>query len=56
MSYTQQLRDFATYASQNGLRFDLWVRPTTQMSAGTQMSGPLVEAIEAGVINLRFIP
>ncbi len=38
LSYTQQLRDFATYASQRGLRFDLWVRPTTQTS------GPLLDA------------
>ena len=50
LSYTQQLRDFAAHASANGLRFDLWVRPTTQMS------GPLLDAIEAGAINRRFIP
>ncbi len=50
LSYTQQLRDFAAHASANGLRFDLWVRPNTQMS------GPLLDAIEAGVINRRFIP
>jgi hypothetical protein len=50
LSYTQQLRDFATYASQRGLRFDLWVRPTTQLS------GPLLDAIEAGAITRRLIP
>lgn len=50
LSYTQQLRDFAQYAGQRGLRFDLFVRPTTQLS------GPLSEAIQNGVINLRFIP
>ena len=50
LSYTQQLRDFAAYASANGLRFDLWVRPTTRMS------GPLLDAIESGAINRRFIP
>ena len=32
LSYTQQLRDFASYASQKGLRFNLWVRPMTQLS------------------------
>ncbi|HWO22671.1 MAG TPA: toxin TcdB middle/N-terminal domain-containing protein [Kofleriaceae bacterium] len=50
LSYTQQLRDFATYARQNGLRFDLWVRPTTQLSA------PLAREISSGTINLRYIP
>jgi RHS repeat-associated protein len=50
LSYTQQLRDFAAYAGQNGLRFDLWVRPTTQLS------GPLADEVARGAINLRFIP
>lgn len=50
LSYTQQLRDFATYASQRGLRFDLWVRPTTQLS------GPLAQEVANGAINLRYIP
>jgi RHS repeat-associated protein len=50
LSYTQQLRDFASFASANGLRFDLWVR------RGTSLSQPLIDAINAGTINLRFIP
>ncbi len=50
LSYTQQLRDFASHASVNGLRFDLWVRPVTQMSPR------LMDAIESGAINRRFIP
>ncbi|BAS27244.1 hypothetical protein LIP_1393 [Limnochorda pilosa] len=50
LSYTQQLRDFATYAQNNGLRFDLWVRPTTRLS------GPLARDIANGVISLRYIP
>jgi RHS repeat-associated protein len=50
LSYTQQLRDFATFAQQTGRQFDLYVRP------GTQLSGPLSDAIRAGEINLRFIP
>lgn len=50
LSYTQQLRDFASYARQNGLRFDLWVRPTTELS------GPLADEVSSGAINLRFIP
>jgi hypothetical protein len=50
LSYTQQLRDFDAYAYSNGLRFDLYVRPSTELS------GPLQEAIDAGRINLRYIP
>jgi hypothetical protein len=50
LSYTQQLRDFADFAAQNGRQFDLYVRPTTQLS------GPLMDAIRAGHINLRYIP
>ncbi|MBE7540203.1 MAG: hypothetical protein HS122_17550 [Opitutaceae bacterium] len=47
LSYTQQLRDYAAYAGQNGLTFQLWVRE------GAELSGPLVEAIERGEIVLR---
>ena len=50
LSYTQQLRDFASYARANGLRFDLWVRPTTQLT------GPLSQEVASGAINLRIIP
>jgi RHS repeat-associated protein len=50
LSYTQQLRDFASYAQANGLRFDLWVRKAAELS------GPLQEAIRNGSINLRIIP
>lgn len=49
-SYTQQLKDSITYAQQNGLRFDLYVRPDTYLT------GPLRQAIADGVVNLRFIP
>jgi Restriction endonuclease fold toxin 7 len=49
-SHTQQLRDYAAFASANGLRFDLWVRSTTTLS------GPLLDAIEAQTINRRYIP
>jgi Restriction endonuclease fold toxin 7 len=49
-SLTRQLRDFMTFAGQQGLRFDLWVRPSTQLS------GPLNNAVKAGLINLRYIP
>jgi hypothetical protein len=50
LSYTRQLRDFASYAESNGLRFDLWARKATELS------GPLQQAIRSGVINLRVIP
>jgi hypothetical protein len=48
-AFTQQLRDYVQYTS-NGMRFDLYVRPTTILSE------PLQEAISSGAINLRFIP
>ena len=51
LSYTRQLRDFAAYAGEKGLRFDLTVR------AGTRLSGPLQEAVDNGTINLiRGLP
>jgi hypothetical protein len=50
LSYTQQLRDFATYARQSHFQFDLWVRPTTRLSR------PLVNEVASGAIDLRYIP
>jgi hypothetical protein len=50
LSYTSQLRDYTNFAQQTGREFNLFVRPTTQLS------GPLQEAIGAGDINLFFIP
>jgi hypothetical protein len=50
LSYTQQLRDYAQYAAQNGLRFDLYVRSTTGLS------GPLGQAWASGQVNILFIP
>lgn len=38
LSYTRQLRDYADYASRNGLRLDIYVR------GGTKISGPLARA------------
>jgi len=50
LSYSQQLRDYATYCQQNGLRYELWVRPSTRLS------GPLLEARDAGQIMIKYIP
>jgi hypothetical protein len=51
LSYTNQLRDFVLYAKQHGLRFELTVRQ------GTQLSGPLQQAVDAGdIILLRTLP
>lgn len=50
LSYSQQLRDFTAYSQANGLNFQLWVRPSTQLS------GPLQQAIASGQITLKFIP
>jgi hypothetical protein len=46
LSYTSQLRDFAAWAGQEGLQFDLIVRQSTRLSR------PLQAAIDAGEINL----
>ena len=51
LSYTSQLRDFAAYAKQEGLQFNLYVRGSTQLSE------PLREAVKNGTINLiRSLP
>jgi hypothetical protein len=47
---TLQLRDTIGYASSNNLRFDLFVRPSTYLTA------PLRDAIRESSINLRFTP
>jgi len=44
--FTAQLRNYLKYAEAHGLRFDLYVRPETRLS------GPLVDAIVRGRINL----
>ncbi len=50
LSYTSQLRDFASYAQANGYDFHLWVRSTTQLS------GPLSAEVANGNIILNFLP
>ena len=50
LSYTNQLRDFAAYAAERGYTFELYVRPTTQLS------GPLQEAVANGTIVLKYLP
>lgn len=50
LSYTSQLRDYTDFAKSTGRTFDLYVRPSTMLS------GPLVEAVRAGDISLKFIP
>src|SRR5439155_26624295 len=50
LSFTRQIRDYSAYAQQNGLQFNLYVRPTTTLS------GPLQNAVNSGQINLFFIP
>jgi hypothetical protein len=50
LSFTQQLRDYSDFAQQNRMNFDLYTRPTTQLS------GPLQDAISSGQINRLDIP
>jgi RHS repeat-associated protein len=50
ISYTRQLRDYADFAQQEGLTFELYTR------SSTQISGPLNEAINNDVIIHKYIP
>jgi hypothetical protein len=50
LSYTSQLRDFASFARANNYTFELYVR------SSTQLSGPLQQAVSSGEIVLRFLP
>ncbi|HET6889848.1 MAG TPA: putative toxin, partial [Pyrinomonadaceae bacterium] len=50
LSFTRQLRDYSQYATDEKLRFDLYLRPTTKVS------GPLQEAFDKGLINRLDIP
>jgi len=50
LSFTRQLRDYAEYARSEGLRFDLYTRPSTRLSR------PLQDAIDSGTINHLHIP
>jgi RHS repeat-associated protein len=50
LSFTQQLRDYAQIAGEMEVRFDLYVRP------GAALSGPLLEAEAAGIVNILPIP
>jgi hypothetical protein len=47
-AWTRQLRSYAAVANGRGLRFDLWLRQ------GTELSGPLKQAVENGLVNIRF--
>ncbi len=49
LSFTSQLRDYASYAQTNSYQFQLWVRP------GTVLSEPLSAEVAYGNILLRFI-
>jgi RHS repeat-associated protein len=50
LSYTQQLRDYVTYASATNRTVHLYTRPDTRLSR------PLWEAIRNGLMVLRYIP
>ncbi len=52
LSATSQIRDFLYHATENGLAFDLYVKP----NGGTKLSGPLQRMVDNGYINLKFIP
>jgi hypothetical protein len=49
-SFTQQLRDYSDFAQQTGRSFDLYMTPTTNIS------GPLQDVIDSGLMNRLHIP
>jgi len=49
-SWTRQLEDYASYASQRGLTFDLYVRSNTTLSSSVRA------AEAAGRVNIKYIP
>jgi len=48
--WTKQLKDYAAHAKTEGLKFDLYVKPTTTISP------QLSNQIAMGVVNLKYIP
>jgi len=48
--YTRQIRDFTTYSQSKGLAFELYIRPSTRLSAN------LEAAVRRGEIALIYIP
>lgn len=53
LGYTRQLRDYAQYAAEHGLRLDIYVRK------GTRISGPLKslsDDVFSNVNIIRFLP
>jgi len=50
LSFTQQMKDLSAYAKQEGLTMDLYIRPSTHVSQ------PLMNAVEAKVMKVKFIP
>jgi len=50
LSLSSQLRDYAFFARQSALSFDLYVRPTTSLS------GPLEQLASDGGVNILRIP
>ena len=48
--WTRQLKDYATHAQQQGLRFELWLRD------GATPSKQLLQAVDDRLVNLRVIP
>ncbi|MFH1654606.1 MAG: putative toxin, partial [Pseudomonadota bacterium] len=50
LSYTSQLKDFSAYATATDRTFELFIRPSTQLS------GPLQASVDSGKIILKTLP
>lgn len=53
---TKQMRDYITISQGTGRTFELYVRGPLAPSGQTVLTGPLLDAVKAGSVNLKFIP
>ena len=56
LSFTSQLRDEFTYAAQNHLKMELFIRNGFDGRKGTRLSKPLQEAIRSYGVIIRYLP
>ena len=51
-TWTPQLRDYAEFAREKGLQFNLYIRAETAGAPGTQISSSLAAAAARGEVNI----
>ncbi|WPV01586.1 DUF6443 domain-containing protein [Mucilaginibacter sp. cycad4] len=56
LGLTNQIKDFHLYSQREGLKFIIYVRPTTVYQVGTTFTKPLQTLINKGTITIKPIP